>query len=112
MAMRSSNPCLQKNSSGQRHPPCLHKAASPPCWSDHIYVELARADIALFKFILESCDNLAYLSVLDKYRAMIRLTFAPEARETVERLLESLEGVVGIRAWFPIPHTEEPTFAP
>jgi hypothetical protein len=86
--------------------------SSPPTWSDHIYVELARADIALFKFILESCDNLAYLSVLDKYRAMIRLTFAPEARKTVESLLESLNGVLDLRACFHIPHKDEPSFAP
>jgi hypothetical protein len=75
-------------------------------------VELDRADIAMFKFILESCDNLAYFSVLDKYRAMIRLSFAPEARKTVERLIESLKDVVGIRTWFHIPHPNESSFAP
>ncbi len=72
----------------------------PPTWSDHLYVEIARSDIALFKFILESCDNLAYLSVLDKYRALVRLTYSPETRPIVEDLLPSLQATLTIRAWF------------
>ncbi len=84
------------------------KPSRPAIWSDHLYVEVARADIALFKFILESCDNLAYLSVLDKYRALVRLTFAPETRETVEKLLASLQNTVEIRAWFRIPSGDRP----
>ncbi|GAU07934.1 DUF4911 domain-containing protein [Desulfoplanes formicivorans] len=75
---------------------------NPRCWSAHLYVELPRTDIALFKFILESCDNLAYLSVLDKYRALVRITFAEDMRETVVSLVQSLEDTVAIRSCFSI----------
>ncbi len=83
----------------------------PPRWSDHLYVELPRADIALFKFILEACDNLAYFSVLDKYRALIRLTFARETRKAVEECLASVASTVTIRRCFSLPradHEESP----
>ncbi|WP_462325183.1 DUF4911 domain-containing protein [Desulfoplanes sp.] len=75
----------------------------PAGWSDHLYVHIARSDIALFKFILESWDNLAYLSVLDKYRAMVRITFAPDSRQTVTALLHELGTELGIQGVIDMP---------
>ncbi|MFA6811100.1 MAG: DUF4911 domain-containing protein [Desulfoplanes sp.] len=72
---------------------------APQTWSDHLYVEVDRSQIAMFKFILESYDNLAYLSVLDKYRAMVRLTFSPDATSTLHTLIHTLAttGEIAIR---------------
>ncbi len=90
--MKSSKPCCKKAQSVPEANNIL-----PSRWSEHLYVELPRADIALFKFILEACDNLAYFSVLDKYRAVIRLTFARETRKAVEECLASAASTVTIR---------------
>jgi hypothetical protein len=95
--MKSSDSLCHGPSSGVPSP------RNPSTWSDHLYVELARTDIALFKFILESCDNLAYLSVLDKYRALVRITFAHDMRETVLLLVQSMEDTVTIHRCFSIP---------
>lgn len=67
-----------------------------------MYVEVDRCHIALFKFILESYDNLAYLSVLDKYRAMVRISFSPDAAQTIHALVHSLAtaGEISIRQVF------------
>ena len=72
-----------------------------------MYVEVDRCHIALFKFILESYDNLAYLSVLDKYRAMVRITFSPDAAQTVYALIHDLAaaGEISIRQVF---HMNQP----
>lgn len=48
------------------------------------------AEIALFKAIIESYDNLATLRTEDPLRHHLKLYFAPEAREAVERLIEAL----------------------
>ncbi len=54
-------------------------------FSRRIYVQLNRKDIALFKFLLESRDNLAYLTVIDKYKAVVQVVcgygFEPEIHE-------------------------------
>jgi hypothetical protein len=42
-------------------------------FSRRTYVQLMRKDIALFKFLLESRDNLAYLTVIDKYKAVVQV---------------------------------------
>lgn len=42
-------------------------------FSSRTYVQLKRKDIALFKFLLESRDNLAYLTVIDKYKAVVQV---------------------------------------
>ena len=101
--MKSCDPCLHLEAAPRTAPHNVHSHPTPRTWSAHLYVELARTDIALFKFILESCDNLAYLSVLDKYRALVRITFAEDMRETVISLMQSMEDTVTIRHCFSIP---------
>lgn len=46
-------------------------------FSRRMYVRLARRDIAVFKFLLESWDNLAYLSILDKHTAVLQIRYTP-----------------------------------
>ena len=40
-----------------------------------VYIELARQDIARFRFLLEAHDNLALFSVLDRFRAVGKVFF-------------------------------------
>ncbi len=56
-------------------------------FSRRVYVQLKRSDIALFKFLLESVDNLAYMSVVDKYRAVVQLVCAPEGETGLDEFL-------------------------
>ncbi|WP_291320175.1 DUF4911 domain-containing protein [Desulfonatronospira sp.] len=58
-----------------------------PLFSRRVYVELERRDIALFKFLLESMDNLAYMSVVDKYRAVVQLVYAPGSEGDLDNFL-------------------------
>jgi hypothetical protein len=44
-------------------------------FSRRTYVQLKRKDIAFFKFLLESRDNLAYLTVIDKYKAVVQVVY-------------------------------------
>ena len=53
-------------------------------------LEMPPARIALFKAIIESYDNLATLRTEDPVRHHLKLYFAPEAREELERLIDSL----------------------
>jgi hypothetical protein len=46
-----------------------------------------RNQIALYRFLLEGYDNLAIMSVVDRYRAVIRLRFLPDAEKTLRGLL-------------------------
>lgn len=56
-------------------------------FSHRIYVQLARRDIAFFKFLLESRDNLAYLTVIDKYRAVVQVVCGPGSEAEVNDFL-------------------------
>jgi len=64
--------------------------ATEPCWSERLYVRLPRGEIAFFKFLLESYENLVLLSVVDRFEAVVQLRFAPGQRE---ELLEVLKGL-------------------
>ena len=62
-----------------------------------IALELAPEQIADFKAIVESYDNLATLRTDDPARHRLRLYFAEEVQDDVERLLTALAPTVPIR---------------
>ena len=64
---------------------------SSETWSQRIFVHVPRREIAYVRFILEAHDNLAYLSVADKYEAVLRIVFPASVRETVTNVLAGLE---------------------
>ena len=66
------------------------RRASAPHTSERIYLRMAPADMALLKFNLEACDNLAYLSIVDKHAAVLQLVHAPGARREVREFLDSM----------------------
>ncbi len=59
----------------------------PETASRVLYAEIPRHRIALYRFLLEGYDNLAIMSVVDRYRAVIKLRFLPDAEATLRRLL-------------------------
>ncbi len=56
-----------------------------------LYAEVPRERIALFRFLLEGYDNLAIMSVVDRYRAVIKIRCTDAAVDMVRALL-SAEG--------------------
>ena len=55
--------------------------------SEVLYAEVPRNQIALYRFLLEGYDNLAIMSVVDRYRAVIKLRFLPDAERTLRGIL-------------------------
>ncbi len=55
-----------------------------PHRSQHCYLRLRRRDIAYFKFLLEAHDNLGVMTVLDKYEAVLRVSFASGREEEIQ----------------------------
>ncbi|MEF3696706.1 DUF4911 domain-containing protein [Desulfolutivibrio sp.] len=62
----------------RRRPPYL-----PPGNSERLYLSLPGADVGLLRFLLEGYGHVACMSVVDRYAAVVRLFFAPTAREEV-----------------------------
>lgn len=60
-----------------------------PDFSRRIYVQLPRKDIALFKFLLEARDNLAYLTVVDKYKAVVQMVCGYGFESEIQEFLKS-----------------------
>lgn len=72
-------------------------SSSPPCWSQRIYLELDKRDIAYFRFLLESQDNLAYMSVVDRYTPVLKLTFSPGQAKEVQQFLEEIQSEIHLK---------------
>lgn len=82
MVMKSSNPARAKK---RRSTPL----APPETASQILYAEIPRDQIATYRFLIEAYDNLAIMSVVDRFRAVIKVRFTPDARKTVTSLLAS-----------------------
>lgn len=62
-----------------------------------LILEVAKPDIAFFKAIIESYDNLATLRTEDPQLGHLKLWFAPELEAHVDELLASLAPMMSIR---------------
>lgn len=65
---------------------------------DSIVIAIPPSRIAAFKAIIESYDNLATLRTEDPRRHHLKLYFAPDQKDTVVELLESLARSFEIRS--------------
>ena len=62
-----------------------------------IVLAVAPKDIAFFKAIIESYDNLATLRTEDPRRHHLKLWFDPTLEDEINRLLESLAPTISMR---------------
>jgi len=85
MAMKSSK--LRSSQSRAYKSARTGLGAEPERASRILYVEIPRQDIALYRFLLEGYDNLAIMSVIDRYRAVVRLRFLSAAEQTLRQLM-------------------------
>ncbi len=63
---------------------------APPVRSDRLYLRLPPKDVAFFKFVMEGHDNLALLTVVDRFASVVRMLFAPDRRRDVDAFLASV----------------------
>lgn len=63
---------------------------APQTSSRHLYVRLEPRHVALLKFLLEAEDNLALPTVVDRFAAVVRLTYSPDAARRVEGFVHDL----------------------
>jgi hypothetical protein len=66
-------------------------------WSKRIYVKIPREEIGYFKFILESYENLCYMSVIDRFEAIIKVSFLADQLEEVKYFLNGLKQEIGLK---------------
>jgi len=76
-------------------------------WSVCIYVRLPRSEIGYFKFILESYENLCYMTVIDRFEAIVKIAFVEEAREEVNSFLKGLGEEIGLRVIYTSKNMQE-----
>ncbi|NCC25705.1 MAG: DUF4911 domain-containing protein [Deltaproteobacteria bacterium] len=62
-----------------------------------VYVQLAREDVARFKFLLESYDNLAYLTTIDRFKAVVRISTTMSRLDEVREFLGKVGGEMLVR---------------
>ena len=72
-------------------------ALPPPRSSLRFLVRLAPQDMAMFRFLLEAYDNLAYFTVLDARETLLSVVCSPHQEDAVRRTLEDMSGQLPLR---------------
>jgi len=65
-------------------------ALPPPKASLRFLMRLAPQDVAMFRFLLEAYDNLAYFTVLDAKEALLSVVCSPHQEDAARRALEGI----------------------
>ncbi|WP_243361217.1 DUF4911 domain-containing protein [Fundidesulfovibrio terrae] len=74
--------------------PAPRKRKTPyraPQRSSRLYVKLASADFALFKFLLEAHGHLGIMTVMDRHAAVAKLSYSPDCEREMRAFLEEAE---------------------
>ena len=88
--MKCSDPSGREPRNSRPRRPGKERLPAPPCLASAVlYAEVPRNEIALYRFLLEGYDNLAIMSVVDRYRAVIKLRCAADAQKELRGLLAS-----------------------
>lgn len=84
-----------------------HRDRSRPCppvrHSAALYLRLPARQIALFRFLLEAQENLAYFTVLDRREALIKVIFSPHMADALRQALSDIARSVTLEFPAPLP---------
>ena len=72
-------------------------ALLPPQASRRFLVRLVPQDVAMFRFLLEAYDNLAYFTVLDAGEALLSVVCSPHQEDTLRRALDDMGSHLPLR---------------
>lgn len=87
------------------HRPC----PAPPIRSGRLLVRVAPGNVALFRFLLEAYENLAFFTTLERRTALLKVMFSPQQADAVRAALaEIAESVpLTVEEW-PFGHRAQP----
>ena len=74
----------------KRNRPPRRRRHPVPAASARLYVRLTPRNVSLLTFLLQAEDNLALPTVVDRFAAVVRLTYCPDETARVEAFLEDL----------------------
>lgn len=72
-----------------------------PRQSGRLLVRLAPADVALFRFLLEAYENLAFFTTLERRPALLKVMYSPQQENAVRAALAEIGESVPlvVEAW-------------
>lgn len=72
----------------------MRPALPPPRASARLILRMAPEHLALFRFLLEGYDNLAYFTVLERRPILLKLVFSPHRHTAVRRALAEIASIL------------------
>lgn len=70
------------------------KPLPPPKWSELMYAQLEPKYIGMFRFLMEAEDNIGYMSVVDKFTAIIKIVYSPHQKREVTAFLDGMRETI------------------
>ena len=75
----------------KRKPRPLPPPLPAPRWSARLYVRIDPDKVGMFRFLLEAEDNLGYMSVVDRWAAVLQVVFSPHQEQAMRRHLQGMQ---------------------
>ena len=84
----------QKSMKNPTWRPRRRRTFASPEWSERVFLAINPHDVHMFRYLLEAYDNLGYMSVVDRWRAILRVSYSPHQRQEVLDVLEDMRETV------------------
>ena len=90
----------------KKRKPRPHPLPAPPKHSSRVYVQVAIADIAMFRFLLEAMDNLSMFTVADRFKGILMLRYSPHQEREFFEFMDSIKDEIYIKF---LPNPSDPS---
>lgn len=86
----------------KKRKPAKKRSLPPATRSGRLYVTIAPSKVHLFRYFLEAEDNLALMTVVDRWRAALMVRFSPHQEAEVRACLARMKSAVPFEGPFVI----------
>jgi hypothetical protein len=80
----------------------------PPARSARIYVRIDRAMVHMFRFLLEAQDNLGFMTVADRWGAVLQVRFSPHQEAEMRDFLQDMRQTLDFSIVEGVPQAPRP----
>ncbi len=65
--------------------------------SSCLYIEIIPSEVGMFRFLLEAYDNIALFTVLDKYKAVLKVFYSIDQGQEVLERLQDMQSILSFQ---------------
>lgn len=90
----------------KKRKPRVYPLLPAPRYSQKLFARILPEHVGMFRYLLEAEDNLGYMSVVNKYDAILSISFSPHQEREIRVFLQGMQETIPFTL-FELPDVDE-----